>query len=125
MEPIRTPDVGHSGIKADDQGDPAGKNRAGSTRPSYGPLATSRCRSLRPSAKGLDCYCGSPGEVRNCIITKCVLWPFRAGSNSWRAKKTPKQQAAAFATLGENPRNVRRIPIADGSAGVSCYRRSS
>jgi len=31
--------------------------------------------------KCLDCCCGQPGEVRNCRIEACALWPFRFGSD--------------------------------------------
>lgn len=29
----------------------------------------------------LDCMCGSVGEVKNCIIVDCPLFPFRLGKN--------------------------------------------
>jgi hypothetical protein len=32
-------------------------------------------------AKCLDCSCHQPSQVRECHITACPLWPFRAGRN--------------------------------------------
>ena len=32
----------------------------------------------------LECSGGSAGEVKNCIITDCVLYPFRLGRNPHR-----------------------------------------
>ena len=29
--------------------------------------------------KCLDCSCQQPGEVRECPVTECDLWPFRFG----------------------------------------------
>jgi hypothetical protein len=29
--------------------------------------------------KCLDCCCGQPGEVRECPVSTCRLWPFRMG----------------------------------------------
>ena len=29
----------------------------------------------------LECSCGSKGEVLNCIIPDCPLYPFRLGKN--------------------------------------------
>lgn len=31
--------------------------------------------------KCLDCCGGSTGEVRQCPVTKCPLWPYRFGMN--------------------------------------------
>ena len=34
--------------------------------------------------KCLDCSCGQPGEVRECLITDCALHPYRFGHNPGR-----------------------------------------
>ena len=34
----------------------------------------------------LDCCCGSATEVRKCVATACVLWPFRLGTNPFRKR---------------------------------------
>lgn len=31
--------------------------------------------------KCLDCSCDQAGEVRNCQIERCPLWPYRFGRN--------------------------------------------
>jgi hypothetical protein len=54
-------------------------------------------------AKCLDCCAGSPHEVRLCVATLCPSWPFRTGSNPWRAGKTEAQLEAAR-KLGEASR---------------------
>ena len=32
-------------------------------------------------AKCMDCSCFQPGEIRNCLVTKCALWPYRMGTD--------------------------------------------
>ena len=50
-------------------------------------------------AKCLDCCCGNTAEVRKCVATDCLLWPFRLGSNPFRKKSVlsegEKQRRAA------------------------------
>jgi hypothetical protein len=36
-------------------------------------------------AKCLDCCCGQLSEVRKCTAVGCALWPYRFGSNPFRA----------------------------------------
>lgn len=33
----------------------------------------------------LECSCGSPSEVRLCVIPRCPLFPYRFGKNPARA----------------------------------------
>jgi hypothetical protein len=35
----------------------------------------------------LDCCCGSAPEVRKCTAVACPSWPFRMGTNPFRAKR--------------------------------------
>jgi hypothetical protein len=35
----------------------------------------------------IECSAGSLGEVLNCVITDCVLYPFRLGKNPNRKRK--------------------------------------
>lgn len=51
----------------------------------------------------LDCCAGSAHEVRMCTALNCASWPFRTGSNPWRAGKTEAQLEAAR-KLGEASR---------------------
>jgi hypothetical protein len=39
-------------------------------------------------AKCLDCSSGQPSEIRRCTAVKCALWPYRMGSNPFRAPRT-------------------------------------
>ena len=45
-------------------------------------------------AKCLDCAGSSP-EVRACEVGTCALWPFRLGSDPWRAPMSDEQREAA------------------------------
>lgn len=40
--------------------------------------------------KCLDCACGQPGEIRNCEIMSCALWPYRLGRNPFRRDASKK-----------------------------------
>jgi hypothetical protein len=42
--------------------------------------------------KCLECCCGSTGEVRECPITTCPLWPYRMGTNPLRQPSPGRQQ---------------------------------
>ena len=37
--------------------------------------------------KCLDCCCGQPGEVRECPVTTCDLWPYRFGRDPSPSQK--------------------------------------
>lgn len=43
-------------------------------------------------AKGLDCA-DSADEVRKCVATTCLSWPFRTGKNPWREVSEGCRQA--------------------------------
>jgi hypothetical protein len=46
-------------------------------------------------AKCLDCsYTAS--EVRRCTAVHCALWPYRMGTNPFRAERSDAQKAAAI-----------------------------
>jgi hypothetical protein len=46
-------------------------------------------------AKCLDCsYTAS--EVRRCTAVDCALWPYRMGTNPFRAERSDAQKAAAI-----------------------------
>src|SRR5262245_3120754 len=38
-------------------------------------------------ARCLDCRCGNASEVRKCVAVECPSWPFRMGTNPFRAKR--------------------------------------
>jgi hypothetical protein len=52
-------------------------------------------------AKCLDCCCGSIAETRRCTVVRCALWPFRMGTNPFRAERemSDEQRAAAAERL--------------------------
>jgi hypothetical protein len=39
-------------------------------------------------ARCLDCCCDQPSEVRKCVAIDCPSWPFRVGTNPFRAKRS-------------------------------------
>lgn len=56
-------------------------------------------------AKCLDCCAGQPGEVRSCPAAGCPLWPYRMGTNPFRAPASDAQREAgraAGARLAQN-----------------------
>ena len=46
-------------------------------------------------AKCLDCSGGSRAKVAKCVCVDCALWPFRMGSNPFRARKTDEELSDA------------------------------
>jgi|GEM_PF-2203975 hypothetical protein len=44
--------------------------------------------------KCLDCCCGSPVEVKACVMLDCPLWPFRMGKNIWRTPISDERREA-------------------------------
>lgn len=44
--------------------------------------------------KCLDCCAGQPGEVRLCQAAGCDLWPYRMGTNPFRAPASDAQREA-------------------------------
>jgi hypothetical protein len=116
IDAIREANIGQPGIEADEHGDPVGKDprqieQAELRAAGHEPMPV--LKAIR--AKCLDCCCGSPGEVRNCIVTTCPLWPFRMAANPWRSKKvlSPAQRERLIAA--KKLRNDRGI----SSAGKS------
>ena len=43
----------------------------------------------------LSCMGGSPMEVRLCASAQCPLWPFRMGTDPWRAPMSEDRRQAA------------------------------
>jgi hypothetical protein len=46
-------------------------------------------------AKCLDCCAGSAQEVRYCVSASCPSWPYRMGSNPFRAERSSAQIEAS------------------------------
>ena len=55
-------------------------------------------------AKCLDCCCGQANEVKLCPCPDCPLYPFRFGTNPYRAPREKRElteaQKAALARYG-------------------------
>ncbi len=60
-------------------------------------------------AKCLDCS-QSASEVRRCTAVTCALWPYRMGTNPFRAERSDAQKAAA---LQAGRRLLRSKPTAE------------
>ncbi len=54
---------------------------------------TSRGDAIR--SKCIDCCGGSQAEVRRCGMADCALWPFRMGTDPFRAPMSEERRAAA------------------------------
>jgi hypothetical protein len=59
-------------------------------------------------AKCLDCCCHQEAEVRRCTAINCPLWPFRMGTNPWRAPPSEARRAAA-AEAGRRLASLRTV----------------
>jgi hypothetical protein len=64
-------------------------------------------RAIR--AKCIDCCYYQISEVARCTAINCPLWPFRMGTNPWRAPASEAQRRSAFkrGPGTENPGNGR------------------
>jgi len=57
-------------------------------------------------ARCFDCA-GTSHEIRLCVAVACPSWPFRLGSNPWRAEKT-EAQIEASRRAGERLREAAK-----------------
>jgi hypothetical protein len=69
--------------------------------------------------KCLDCSGNSHAEVADCVVRGCALYPFRMGSNPWRAEASEARRAAArrLAAVRQKARTIRESGSADVPAG--------
>jgi hypothetical protein len=67
-------------------------------------------------AKCLDCSGGLQSEVRDCLVRNCALYPFRMGSNPWRAPVSDehRERAARIAIAVKKRRDGRGNDATDG-----------
>lgn len=58
------------------------------------PPITNPCKAIR--AYCLGCGEGTAHDVRNCVITRCPLYPYRLGKNPYRPRReyTAEERAA-------------------------------
>ena len=56
----------------------------------------------------VDCCAGSTHEVRLCVAVACAAWPFRMGTDPWRAKRvlTEEQKDALRHRLAEGRKSA-------------------
>jgi hypothetical protein len=116
IDPIRKANIGQPGIEADEHGDPVGKDPRQIDQTELraaGHVPLPVLKAIR--AKCLDCCCGSPGEVRNCIVTTCPLWPFRMAANPWRSRKVLSSKQRERLIAAKKLRNDREISRAGKS----------
>jgi hypothetical protein len=74
---------------------------------SLGHGSTPVLRAIRERC--LDCCAEQPAEVRKCTSVGCPSWPFRMGTNPWRAPPTEEKRAAR-AEAGRRLANLRTNP---------------
>jgi hypothetical protein len=55
----------------------------------------SRAEAIRKNC--VECCCGNAAEVRRCHMTGCPMWPFRMGTDPYRAKQSEAQRAHSAA----------------------------
>jgi hypothetical protein len=81
IDAIRGANIGRAGIEADEHGELVGKDPRHVDQAEFrasGHMPMPVLKAIR--AKCVDCYCGSPGEIRNCMVTSC-----RSGHIAWAA----------------------------------------
>ena len=59
-------------------------------------------------AKCLDCTCGQAGEVKNCQIKTCHLWPYRMGKDTTRTRSMTEEQKQAAAERLKSARMAKK-----------------
>lgn len=109
-----------AGLLETEGGWPAGRDPKTLTRAELaaaGYVPMSPLKALR--ARCLDCCAGSAHEVRLCTAAACPLWPFRMGSNPWRAQPSSErreQGRALAAKMRARAANQRRDRGSDAEA---------
>ena len=63
-------------------------------------------------AKSPDCCVGSAREVRYCVWMACPSWPFRMGSNRFRAPVSDARRAALRANALKGRAALAKSPLA-------------
>ena len=58
----------------------------------------------------VDCSGGSTAEVRQCEFKQCPSWPFRMGTNPWRAAQSEAQLAHSRTLASGRPRLAKKQP---------------
>ena len=58
-------------------------------------------------AKCLECSCESAGEVKDCPVTDCALYPFRFGKNPFIKREYTQEQRDAMASRLKKARDIK------------------
>jgi hypothetical protein len=74
--------------------DPRGMTVAELTAIGHPPI--SRAKAIRQNC--IECCCGNAAEVARCHMLGCPMWPFRMGTDPYRAKQSERQRAARVAS---------------------------
>ena len=56
--------------------------------------------------KCLDCMCGNSAEVKECVVEKCPIFPYRFGKNPFRQKREMTEEERK--ALGDRLREARK-----------------
>ncbi len=98
-----------TGLEAE-AGSAIGRDPREMSRPELESLGHGKQPLLRViRARCLDCCCEQPSEVRKCTATRCANWPYRMGTDPWRAepseaqREQARQMAARRAGHAQNP----------------------
>lgn len=81
-------------------------------------LKCSECMGAEPLTLALG---GAATAIEECSSVNCALWPFRMGSNPWRAEASAAQVEAARRNISASPKTsarTRQKTREDESAGV-------
>jgi hypothetical protein len=84
-----------SGAVYDDRGDLEGRDprtMSPDELVAMGHAPMSPLRAIRTHC--LDCCAGSSQEVAKCMALRCPSWPYRMGTNPWRARPSDEQRQA-------------------------------
>lgn len=75
-------------------------------------------------AKCLDCSNGQIGEVRECVIPGCPLYPYRMGVRPKTAeKREEKKKAQKYATESQESEKVEQGCTLSARKGISNGRK--
>ena len=71
-------------------------------------------------AKCMDCSCFQPSEIRNCLVTRCELWPYRMG----RDPEPGQARGCAKPSLGRSNGSEEGAGLVSGSMTTSTSKES-
>ena len=106
-------EVIESDVEATDDGE-AGDTKIDPMEGFTGETITNPVKAIR--AKCLECSNGMTSEIRRCLITTCVLYPFRMGKNPHRTRELTDEQRAAFVERGKKMGAIRAQKLAEKKA---------